>query len=209
MLAVLAIGIAAAWRWRTVLDPLAIKTAIARFPAAPLVFLALHVAASLLFVPRTLLAIVAGLAFGMWWGILWAAIGSLLGALTGFLMARYLDPGLIGAGGRTRFAPALARVEQGGWRMVALIRLVPVVPHSLANYALGLTRLRLAPYAFGSLIGQMPLTIAYVDLGTAGERLMLGGADWLTPTALGAAALSLSLSLPLAARLRSRRERAA
>ena len=81
----------AAWRWRAVFDPAAIVAAIDGYPAAPLVFLAVHIAASLLFVPRTLLAIAAGLLFGIGWGIFWAAIGSVAGAVAGFLVARYVS----------------------------------------------------------------------------------------------------------------------
>jgi uncharacterized membrane protein YdjX (TVP38/TMEM64 family) len=84
-------------------------------------------------------------------------------------------------------------VEQGGWRAVALLRLIPIMPHSVANYGLGLTALPLGAYAFGSLIGQLPLTIAYVELGAAGKRLLAGGAGWIEPTLIGFAALSLSL----------------
>jgi uncharacterized membrane protein YdjX (TVP38/TMEM64 family) len=201
LLGLLAIGAASVWRWRAVLDPMTITGAIDRYPAAPLGFLFVHIAASLLFVPRTLLAIVAGLLFGMGRGIVWAAAGSVAGAVAGFLVARYINSGLIDA---ARLGPVVAQVERGGWRAVAVLRLIPVIPHSLANYALGLTRLPLAVHAFGSLLGQLPMTIAYVDLGVAGERLMLGGASWMEPTLIGLAALSLSLLIPAIARWRAR-----
>jgi uncharacterized membrane protein YdjX (TVP38/TMEM64 family) len=197
----LAIGAASVWRWRAVLDPTAITAAIERYPLAPLGFLAVHIAASLLFVPRTLLAVVAGLLFGMGWGIVWAAAGSVAGAMAGFLVARYISSGLIDGG---RLGAVAAQIERGGWRAVAVLRLIPVIPHSLANYALGLTRLSLGAYALGSLLGQLPMTVAYVDLGAAGERLMLGGANWVEPTVIGLAALSLSLLVPAMARWRGR-----
>ena len=78
LLGLLAIGAAAAWRWRMVLDPIAITAVIERYPAAPLGFLAVHIGASLLFVPRTLLAVVAGLLFGVGWGIVWPRSGASL-----------------------------------------------------------------------------------------------------------------------------------
>lgn len=189
----LAVGAAAAWRWRGVLDPTTITAAIDRYPAAPLWFLAAHTAASLLFIPRTLLAIVAGLLFGMGWGIVWAASGSIAGAMAGFLVARYINSGVLDL---RRLGPVVGRVERGGWRAVAVLRLIPVMPHSVANYALGLTRLSLRAYTFGSLLGQLPMTIAYVVLGAAGERLMLGGASWIEPTLIGLVGLSLSLLIP-------------
>ncbi len=201
LLVLLVIGAASAWRWRGVLDPITITTAIDRYPAAPLGFLVAHTAASLLFVPRTVLAIVSGLLFGMGWGIVWAASGSVAGAMAGFLTARYVNSGLIDP---RRLGSFVGQVERGGWRAVAVLRLIPLMPHSVANYALGLTRLSLGAYTFGSLLGQLPMTIAYVDLGTAGERLMLGGANWVEPTLIGLAALALSLLIPAIARWRAR-----
>ncbi len=204
LLIVLAAGMAGAWHWRAALDPAAIGNVIGRYPAiAPVVFLCLHVIASLLFVPRTLFAAAAGLVFGIAWGAIWAALGSVLGAVAGFWIARYVDPGLLDLDQSTRVRPILDRIERGGWRTVALLRLIPIIPHSLANYALGLTSMRLAPYAFGSLLGQLPVTIACVDLGAAGERVAFGRAGWLTPTVIGAAALGLSLLIPALARRRA------
>jgi len=203
VLGLVAIAALAAWRWRVVFDPIAITNAIGRYPAAPLGFIAAHIAASLVFIPRTLLAIAAGLLFGTGWGIVWAELGSVAGAAAGFLLVRYVSSGLINFERATRVKSVLERVEHGGWRAVALLRLIPIMPHSFANYGLGLTRLPLGAYAFGSLIGQLPLTIAYVELGAAGERLLLG-AGWVKPTLLGLAALSLSLLFPAYFRRRSR-----
>lgn len=204
VLALLAIGTAFAWHWRGDLDPAMLTLTIGRYPLAPLVFVAAHILASLLFIPRTLLAVAAGLLFGMWWGTFWAAIGSLLGAIVGFLVARYLNSGLIDLDARSGVRPVLDRVERGGWRMVAVLRLIPVMPHSLANYGLGLTGLPLWAYALGSLIGQLPMTIAYVEFGAAGQRLMLGGTGWLAPTLIGAAALALCFAIPAFTRRRWR-----
>jgi uncharacterized membrane protein YdjX (TVP38/TMEM64 family) len=110
--------------------------------------------------------------------------------------------------GPARLAALMARAERGGWRMVAVLRLVPLIPHSLTNYALGLTRVRLGAYAVGSLIGQLPLTIAYADLGAAGGRVLLGSADWprevLWPSLIGLTALALSLLIPIVAHRRLR-----
>jgi uncharacterized membrane protein YdjX (TVP38/TMEM64 family) len=202
VLTLLAAGIVAAGHWRAVLNPVAIGAAIGRYPAAPIVFVGVHVAASLLFVPRTILAIAAGLLFGMGWGVIWAAVGGGAGAVAGFCVARYVNGGLFDLERKAQIRPVLDRVQWGGWRAVALLRLIPIIPHSLANYALGLTPLRLGPYAFGSLVGQMPMTVAGVDLGAAGERLALGRAGWVAPTVIGAVALGLSLLIPILARRR-------
>ena len=136
-------GAAAAWHWRGVFDPLAIAALLAGHPFAPLGFVVLHVAASLFFVPRTLLAVAAGLVFGGWWGPVWAALGSLAGAVAGYLVARHLYSGFVERADPTRLQALLARADNGGWRMVAMVRLLPLIPHSLTNYAFGLTRVGL------------------------------------------------------------------
>ena len=202
VLALLAAGVTLVVLKRGSLDPASIAAALAAAPATPVLFLLAHILASLLFVPRTVLAIAAGLLFGMGWGLVWAALGSVLGAVAGFWVARYVNAGMLEPERMKRLGPLLQRAEAGGWRAVTALRLIPVIPHSLANYALGLTKLPVASYALGSFLGQLPMTVAYVDLGAAGERVMNGRADWLLPSLIGAAALGLSLLLPLFARAR-------
>ena len=192
----IAVGLIAAWRERADFDPAALRNLIAAYPAAPLIFLALQTVASLLFIPRTLLAVAAGLVFGAWWGVFWAAIGGTLGAIAGFLVARYVNSGWLDLESLPRIGPVLLKAERGGWRAVTALRLIPVIPHSLSNYALGLTRIGLAPYAVGSFLGQLPMTVAYVDLAAAGGRLAGGRADWVVPIAVGAAALLASIVIP-------------
>ena len=195
-------GIGAAIVNRQSLDADSLAAAIGRYPAAPLVFLLVHTLASLVFFPRTVLGVAAGVLFGAWWGTLWAALGSTVGAVVGFLVARYLNAGFIDLESMPRFGPILLRAERGGWRAVAVLRLIPVIPHSLSNYALGLTRLNLGPYAVGSLIGQLPMTIACAQFGAAGEQLAAGKAGWVVPTLIGLAALSVTIIVP---KLASRR----
>jgi uncharacterized membrane protein YdjX (TVP38/TMEM64 family) len=189
-------GLVTAWLERAALDPAAIRDAIAAYPAAPLVFIVAHVAASLLFIPRTLLAMAAGLLFGMWWGLFWAVLGSVVGAVAGFLIARYVNSGWLVLENLPKIGPILLKAEAGGWRAVTVLRLIPVIPHSLSNYALGLTRLGVWPYAVGSLLGQLPMTVAYVDFAVAGGKLAGGQANWVLPITIGAAALLISVVLP-------------
>jgi uncharacterized membrane protein YdjX (TVP38/TMEM64 family) len=195
-------GIGYAIANRHALDAASLAAAIGRYPAAPLVFLLVHTLASLVFFPRTVLGAAAGVLFGAWWGTVWAALGSTIGAVAGFLLARHLNAGLIDLEAMPRFGPMLLRAERGGWRAVAVLRLIPVIPHSLSNYALGLTRLNLGAYALGSFIGQLPMTIAFTQFGAAGEEIAAGKAGWLVPTLIGASALVVTVIVP---KLASRR----
>jgi uncharacterized membrane protein YdjX (TVP38/TMEM64 family) len=194
-------GIPFWWTHREAFDAQAIAQAIRAYPLAPLWFLAAHLLASLIFFPRTVLAIAAGAAFGLAMGTLWATLGSTAGAVLGLMLARYVNGGMVDLESMERFGPLLLRAERGGWLAIAALRLVPVIPHSLSNYALGLTRIGLGSYVVGTIVGQLPMTIACVAVGSAGAAAAARG-DWLWPTVIGGAALALTV---LAQRLLRRR----
>lgn len=189
-------GGAAWWAWHGAFGMEALQDMLRHHPAAPILFLLVHILASLLFFPRSVMAMLAGLVFGTWWGGVLAAAGSVVGASTGFLIARYVTDGLVPANTTARWGETLWRIEQGGWKAIATLRLIPVLPHTAVNYALGLTRVRLSAYAFGSLVGQLPMTVAFVQFGAAGDHAMAGKPDWILPTAVGAALLVLATALP-------------
>lgn len=193
---VLLVAGGSAWVARSGIGVEGLQGLLQHHPLAPVLFLALHVVFSLLFLPRAIMAMAAGAMFGLWWGLVWAAAGSLVGALSGFFLARCLSNGLLSAAEQTRFGAILQRVERGGWRTVAMLRLIPVMPHSLANYMLGLTSLPVGAYALGSLLGQLPMTIAFVQFGAAGTQLVTGRPEWIQPTLAGIAILALSTILP-------------
>jgi uncharacterized membrane protein YdjX (TVP38/TMEM64 family) len=65
-----------------------------------------------------------------------------------------------------RFAAIDAAIEHQGLKVVLLLRLSPVFPFSVLNYALGLTGVRLRDYVLGSFLGMLPGTILYVYLGS-------------------------------------------
>jgi uncharacterized membrane protein YdjX (TVP38/TMEM64 family) len=190
------LGVGAVWLLPHRGDIAGLQDLLQHHRAAPLIFLLLHMLASLLFLPRTAMAAVAGLVFGVWWGAVLAALGSVIGAVAGFLIARYINNGMVSLNEMRRIGGIVRRLEDGGWRAVAMLRLVPLLPHTALNYAMGLTDVRLLPYAFGSLIGQLPLTLAFVQFGSAGGHLLDGKPDWIVPTIIGVAALGLSTAIP-------------
>jgi uncharacterized membrane protein YdjX (TVP38/TMEM64 family) len=116
--------------------------------AAPLVFIAIYVVATVAFLPGTPLSLLAGLVFGPVFGTLWAVIGATIGATLAFLIGRYAARGLVE--GWTSNNERLKRLDEGverqGWRMLLITRLVPLFPFNLQNYAYGLTKIGLATY---------------------------------------------------------------
>lgn len=190
-LLVVAAGIALAAVYRHAIDPVAIRNAIAANPFAPAIFIGLQVAASLLFVPRLVMGVAAGLVFGFAWGLVWAVCGAMAGAAAGFALVRWF-----GVTGVLDEAPGLGQMvkkaEAGGWRSVAILRLMPV-PHSVTNTLLAMTKLSWRAYLTGSFVGMLPMTVAQVDIGASGSEVLNGG-QWLLAClmlALGLAATFL------------------
>ena len=153
-------------------------------PWGAIIFIAIYVVATVLFVPGSALTLGAGAIFGVAWGSVHVSIGSTLGATTAFLVGRYLARNAIARKieGNERFAAIDKAVANEGWKIVGLTRLSPVFPFTLLNYAFGLTRVKLSHYVLASWIGMMPGTVMYVYLGSlakaaSGERTRTTG-EW-------------------------------
>jgi uncharacterized membrane protein YdjX (TVP38/TMEM64 family)/rhodanese-related sulfurtransferase len=172
---------------------------------APLLFILIYAVAAVLFLPGSVLTLAGGALFGPLLGTLYNLTGATLGALLAFLVARYLASDWVAARSGGRLKQLIHGVEAEGWRFVAFVRLVPLFPFNLLNYALGLTRIRLSHYLLATAVCMLPGAIAYTYLGYAG-REAVGGGEGLIQKALLALALFAAVAfLPrLIGRLRQR-----
>lgn len=135
--------------------------------AAPLVFIAIYVVATVAFLPGTPLSLLAGLVFGPVLGTLWAVIGATIGATLAFLVGRYAARGLVE--GWTANNERLRKLDEGverqGWRMLLITRLVPVFPFNLQNYAYGITKIGLGTYVLLTAVCIIPGAAVYTFAG--------------------------------------------
>jgi uncharacterized membrane protein YdjX (TVP38/TMEM64 family) len=133
---------------------------------APLFFVAAYVAASIAFVPGALLTLLAGAVFGLSRGIPLVFLSAVLGSSAAFGIARTVlrervtrwlerDP---------RAAAVNDAVGSEGLKLVLLVRLSPLVPYNVLNYALGASRVRYRDFLAGS-IGMLPGTVLYTYYG--------------------------------------------
>jgi len=140
-------------------------------PWGVVVFAAVYVVAALAFVPGSVVTLAAGAIFGVVGGTVIVSIASTTAAALAFLIARYLARGAVQrlAERDRRFAALDQAIRDGGWKIVALLRLSPIVPFSLSNYLYGLTPVSFAPYVLASWIAMIPGTLLYVSIGAAGR----------------------------------------
>ena len=134
----------------------------------PAVFVLGYAAATLAFVPGSLLTMAAGAIFGLAKGTVLVFFGATTGATFSFLVARYLARGSIEKrlAHRPRFRAIDRAVARQGLKIVFLVRLSPVFPYNLLNYGLGLTRVKLLHYVL-ACTGMIPGTFLYVYYGKA------------------------------------------
>lgn len=164
--------------------------------AAPLLFMLIYAFATVLFLPGSVLTLAGGALFGPVLGTFYNLTGATLGAALAFLIARYLASDWVAgkAGGRVK--QLIDGVENEGWRFVAFVRLVPLFPFNLLNYALGLTRLKFSHYLTATYVFMLPGAIAYTYLGYAGREAVTGGEGLVRKALLALALLAVVAFLP-------------
>jgi len=202
----LAGAIALALIYRDRLDPAALDAWVSGAGAAgPLLFIGLYAAATVLFLPGSVLTLAGGALFGPLWGTLYNLIGATLGAGLAFLVARYLAADWVQARAKGLLGRLVQGVEAEGWRFVAFTRLVPLFPFNLLNYALGLTRIPFLAYLLATLVFMLPAALAYTYLGFAGREAVAGSEGLIRTGLIALALLAVLAFLPrLVARLRQR-----
>lgn len=173
-------------------------------PVGGLIYGAIYVAATVLFVPGSILTVGAGFLFGVGWGTVLISVSSTTGALLAFFVGRYLARDAIRSRieERPRFHAVMKAIEGDALKIVFLMRLVPLFPFNLLNYAFGLTNIPWKKYLVASWVGMLPGTIAYVYAGAAAGSLVEALTSEEPPDAatyaiwsVGAAALVLTFWL--------------
>lgn len=134
--------------------------------AGIVVFVLVYILATVLFVPGSLLTLAAGALFGVVRGTAIVFVAATAGASAAFLIARYAARDRIARriAKDPRFAAIDRAIGKAGRKIVILLRLSPVFPFNLLNYALGLTSVRFVDFLI-ACIAMLPGTLLYVYYG--------------------------------------------
>jgi uncharacterized membrane protein YdjX (TVP38/TMEM64 family) len=129
-------------------------------------FVVAYVAAAIMFAPAFVLTFAAGAIFGLWRGTLIVFCAALLGSIAVYGLAAPLAHGrVMHRLERDRRVAAIRRAVVGDalWVMF-LLRLSPLVPYSLLNYALALSGVRFKDFVLAS-VGMLPAIVMYAYYG--------------------------------------------
>lgn len=164
--------------------------------AAAGLFVLIRAGAAVAMLPGSVLSMAAGALFGSPVGILCVSAGTTLGSTISFLLARYWArrPVERWVAQNEKFRRLDELTARYGAFVVALARLVPIVPFNFQNYGFGLTGVGLGTYVFWSWLSMLPGTILAVvggDLIT--QTLLTGQVPWPLVVVLASAAVCVGI----------------
>lgn len=167
-----------------------------------IIFILLHIVATVIGIPGVILTIVGGVLFGLTWGSVLSLIGATLGAIGAFWTARYLlwDWAQRRVRDRKLLCSFNQAVLQKPFNFVLMVRFAPISPFNLVNFIFGMTTIHWWPYSMGTLIGIIPGVIAYTWVGVAGHGAMHGKGSW--PLIIACTFLAILSAMPLLLRKR-------
>lgn len=141
---------------------------------APVMYFTFFTLTSSWLFPVFMLSIASGILFGVYKGFLIISMGNLASCLIMFLIARYK--------GREWFEKKISKnktlsglnraIETEGWKMLFMLRAVPIVHMILLNISCGLSKVRLKDYLLGTWLGMLPMLFVYAYMGSLTDSVI-------------------------------------
>lgn len=130
-------------------------------------FFLIVIVATLLMFPCWLFSLTAGLLFGFGWGSVVMLVSATASAVVAMVFTRYCaGPKLTQWMRRYKRMRKLDHaVSAEGWKIVAMLRIVPLLPFNIQNYLYGLTSIRLRDYAAATFVFMTPGIALNVYIG--------------------------------------------
>lgn len=165
-LLVIALLMAASWRWTPLGDLIDIKmlfNSLAELRGswfALLIVLSIYVVGGLIIFPVTVMIVATGLVFGAYYGFFYALVGAELSALTTYAIGHYTGRKTIEKLSRRWVGRISRRLARQGLLAIITLRVVPVAPFSFINLVAGASHIRFRDFALGTLLGMTPGILA-------------------------------------------------
>ncbi|XP_041016958.1 TVP38/TMEM64 family membrane protein slr0305-like isoform X1 [Juglans microcarpa x Juglans regia] len=146
-------------------------------PWGPFVLAIAYIPLTVLMVPASVLSYLyisilfqlgGGYLFGLPVGFAADSIGATLGATAAFILGRTIGRSYVTSKLRNypKFQSVAIAIKGSGFKIVLLLRLVPLLPFNVLNYLLSVTPVHVGEYMLASWLGMMPITFALVYVGT-------------------------------------------
>ena len=134
--------------------------------AAPVILILTQILLASFVLPCSPLAMLAGVLWGFGGGILYSTIATVAASLWTFLLARYMCREVISTRlGEYWHTSILSLIDKYEWKASLIAHMNPVFPGSSLGYAFGISSISAWAFAFGALMGTLPLSLIMVGIG--------------------------------------------
>ncbi|WP_346292310.1 TVP38/TMEM64 family protein [Sphaerothrix gracilis] len=142
---------------------------------APVFYVTSYTLLTLFVLPSTPLNLAGGFIFGPWLGTFWTTMGALIAAVLSFAFARTVGREIVAKRLAGYWQSVDNEIKGGGLPYIFAIRLLPIVPYGLFNFAAGLTSVSFKDYMMGTLLGTAPGLFPFVMLGSSSAAAFKAG----------------------------------
>lgn len=136
---------------------------------APFIYILLFSILPIFFFPVPIIALAGGLAFGVWKGSFYTVIGASINCILMYLIAKYIGKEQVYKYLEKHLSKdvkeRIASKETDIGFYLFVLRLTPIIPYNLINYMSGLLDIGLKKYIIISILGIMPGTAVYLNMG--------------------------------------------
>lgn len=136
---------------------------------APFIYILLFSILPIFFFPVPIIALAGGLAFGVWKGSFYTVIGASINCILMYLIAKYIGKEQVDKYLEKHLSKdvkeRIASKETDIGFYLFVLRLTPIIPYNLINYMSGLLDIGLKKYIIISILGIMPGTAVYLNMG--------------------------------------------
>lgn len=106
--------------------------------------------------PIGVMSLSAGFIFGPVNGTIAIMLGSLLGTTATFFISRLFGAKFVEGMVKGKAKEFQQKLDQNGFKVILFIRLIPLVPWEVVNYASGLSKIKYTDFILATLIGIFP-----------------------------------------------------
>ena len=127
----------------------------------PIIYIIMFSLVPLTLFPDSILAISSGLIFGLVNGYIYTAIGALIGGTISFYISRKLGKKLT----KEKLDKVENMINERGFFIVLMLRLIPLFPFDVISYGSGLTSIRYKDFILATFFGTIPGIFVFVNIG--------------------------------------------
>ncbi|SCI20091.1 TVP38/TMEM64 family protein [Romboutsia sp. Marseille-P6047] len=148
----------------------------------PIVYIIMFALVPLTFFPDSVLAIAGGLIFGLFKGYIYTAIGALIGGTISFYISRYWGREIIKKLTKEKLDNIEVMINNKGFTIIFLLRLIPLFPFDVISYGAGLTSVKYKDFILATFVGTIPGILVFTNLGS--EAVNMGSTSFYISIAL-------------------------